>query len=334
MKEAMFWEKANGKLECTLCPHRCKISDGKRGICGVRENRKGTLQSLIYGMATSVTPDPIEKKPLYHFHPGTYALSFGTVGCNFKCQHCQNYSISQADFEGTRFKRFTPEKVVDSAKRLKCDGIAWTYNEPTIWYEFTYDASILAKEEGLYTCYVTNGYIESEPLEKISPYLDAMNIDVKSYSNDFYKKICKGKLQPVLDTCMLAKKLDIFIEFTYLVIPGENDDEAGLEKFCTWVTEALGENTPVHFSRFHPDYHMLDSQSTPLSTLSKAYEIAKKSGINYVYLGNVPHGEYENTFCHACGNLLIERVGFSTKGYYAQEAKCPKCGEAIPIIER
>jgi len=333
MKEAMFWEKVNGKLQCTLCPHRCKISDGKRGICGVRESRNGALQSLIYGMATSVTPDPIEKKPLYHFHPGTYALSFGTVGCNFKCRHCQNYSISQADFEGMRFKRLTPEKVVEKAKKLKCEGIAWTYNEPTIWYEFTYDASILAKEAGLYTCYVTNGFIEAEPLEKISHYLDAMNIDVKSYSNDFYKRICKGKLQPVLDTCRLARKLDIFIELTYLVIPGENDDEDQLTEFCTWVKENLGENTPVHFSRFHPDYQMLDAKATPMSTLGSAFDIAKKAGIKYVYLGNVPHGEYENTFCPKCENLLIERVGFSTRGYYAQDAKCPKCGETIPIIE-
>ncbi|UCE39224.1 MAG: AmmeMemoRadiSam system radical SAM enzyme [Thermoplasmata archaeon] len=332
MKEAMFWEKLeNNKIECTLCPHRCTISQGKRGICGVRENQKGTLNTLIYGLATSVTPDPIEKKPLFHFFPGSYVLSFGTVGCNFKCQHCQNYGISQAKIEGTRFQRLKKEDVISIAKRYKCEGIAWTYNEPTIWFEFTYDASVLAKKEGLYTCYVTNGFIEAEPLKKISPYLDAMNIDVKSFNNDFYKKVCKSKLQPVLDTCILAKKLDILVELTYLIIPTKNDSEKEIRDYCRWVVDNLGENTPVHFSRFHPDYKMHDQIATPMSTLNRAYEIAGEEGLRFIYLGNVPHGDYENTYCPECGEMLIERIGFSTRSHYAKDAKCHKCGFIIPL---
>ncbi|UCE74547.1 MAG: AmmeMemoRadiSam system radical SAM enzyme [Methanomassiliicoccales archaeon] len=334
MKESMFWQKLeDDKVECLLCPHRCKISPGKLGVCGVRENRKGKLNTLIYGLATSVTPDPIEKKPLFHFHPGTYVLSFGTVGCNLKCIHCQNYSISQAKIEGMRMKNLKKEDIVTIAQRYKCEGIAWTYNEPTIWYEFTYDASKIAKEKGLYTCYVTNGFIEKEPLEKISPYLDAMNIDVKSFHNDFYKKTCKGKLQPVLDTCELAKELGIFIELTYLIIPGLNDSESEIANYCKWIAESLGENTPIHFSRFHPDYKMQDTIATPMSTLTRAHEIAKEAGIKYVYLGNVPHGDYENTYCPECGELLIERIGFSTRAHYVKNGKCPKCELATPLIQ-
>jgi pyruvate formate lyase activating enzyme len=334
MTEAMFWRKLdNGKVVCELCPHLCKISLGKCGICEVRENKKGTLHSLIYGLATSVTPDPIEKKPLFHFHPGTYVLSFGTVGCNLKCMHCQNFAISQAKIEAMRFKRLKVEDVVDIARRYKCDGIAWTYNEPTIWYEFTYDASVLAKKEGLYTCYVTNGFIESEPLKKINPYLDAMNIDVKSFTNDFYKKTCKAKLKPVLDTCKLAKELGIFIELTYLIIPQNNDLESEITEFCSWVVENLGEDTPVHFSRFHPDYKMRDAIATPISTLEKAHAIAKSTGLRYVYIGNVPHGDYENTYCPNCNELLIERIGFSTKQHHIKKGLCPKCDLRLPLVD-
>jgi pyruvate formate lyase activating enzyme len=332
MKEALVWKRLdNDKVQCELCPHLCKISSGKRGTCGVRENQKGKLVTLIYGLATSVTPDPIEKKPLFHFHPGTYVLSFGTVGCNLKCLHCQNYGISQAKLEAMRFKRLKVEEVIDIAKRYKCDGVAWTYNEPTIWYEFTYDASVLAKKEGLYTCYVTNGFIESEPLKKIAPYLDAMNIDVKSFANDFYKKTCKAKLEPVLETCYLARKLGIFIELTYLIIPQSNDHESELTDFCQWVVQNLGEDTPVHFSRFHPDYKMQDAIATPISTLEGAYEIAKSAGLNFVYIGNVPHGDYENTYCPNCGELLIERIGFSTKQHHIKSGMCPKCNLKLPL---
>lgn len=334
MKEAMFWKKLEkNRVECMLCPHRCTISHGKRGICGVRENKHGTLNSLIYGLATSVTPDPIEKKPLFHFYPGTYVLSFGTVGCNLRCLHCQNYDISQAQFEDRSLRNLDVKDVVRIAKKYKCEGVAWTYNEPSVWYEFTYDASVAAKKEGLYTCYVTNGFIEKEPLENIGPYLDAMNVDVKSFRDDFYKKTCKAKLQPVLDTCVLARELGIFLELTYLVIPTRNDSEREITDYCKWVVDNLGEETPAHFSRFHPDYKMTDSIATPMSTLTRAYDIAKKAGLKYVYLGNVPHDDHENTYCPECQELLMERVGFSTRRHYVKDGKCPKCGSAIPLIQ-
>ncbi|MEW6070463.1 MAG: AmmeMemoRadiSam system radical SAM enzyme, partial [Candidatus Thermoplasmatota archaeon] len=212
MKEALFWEKkSDNKVQCLLCPHKCSISEGKRGICGVRENKDGKLYSLIYGLASSVCPDPIEKKPLYHFYPATSVLSFGTVGCNFKCRHCQNWSISQATPESYGFglEKITGEEILRLAKRYDCKGVAWTYNEPAIWYEFTYDCSKLAKQNGLYTVYVTNGYINEEPLRELSKYLDAMNIDTKAFKEDFYKDICSAKLEPVLRTCELAKELGI-----------------------------------------------------------------------------------------------------------------------------
>ena len=333
MKDAMFWKKADNKIECMLCPHRCKISEGKRGICGVRENHKGKLKTLIYGLASSVTPDPIEKKPLFHFYPGTYVLSFGTVGCNLRCLHCQNHGISQAEFEARKLRKLNVEDVVETAKRYRCHGIAWTYNEPSIWFEFTYDASVVAKKEGLYTCYVTNGFIEKEPLEKIAPFLDAMNIDVKSFSDDFYKKTCKAKLAPVLDTCVLAKNLGIFVELTYLIIPSHNDSETEIAEYCSWVVDNLGNETPVHFSRFHPDYRMLDGTATPMSTLNMALDTAKEAGLKYVYLGNVPHGNYENTYCPKCKELLIERIGFSTHEHYVKDGVCPKCNQTIPLIQ-
>lgn len=333
MKEAMFYEKKDNKIRCLLCPHSCLISDGKRGICGVRENRNGVLYSLIYGEASSITPDPIEKKPLYHFYPGSTALSFGTIGCNFRCLHCQNYSISQAKYGAYPLERITPEEIISKAKKYNCKGIAWTYNEPTIWYEFTYDASKIAKEKNLYTVYVTNGYINEEPLKKIAPYLDAMNIDVKAFNNDFYKNVCSGSLEPVLKTVETAKKLGIHVELTYLVILGYNDDEKEIKDFCEWVKNKVGPETPVHFSRFYPHYKMGDVVPTPMETMLKAYEIAKKE-FDYVYLGNVMHGEYENTYCPQCKTLLIERHNFFVEKYNLEDTKCPSCGNPTPIINR
>ena len=333
MKEAMFWEKEKDKIRCLLCPHSCLIPEGKRGMCGVRENRNGVLYSLIYGEASSICPDPIEKKPLYHFYPGSTALSFGTIGCNFRCLHCQNYSISQAKYGSYPLEKITAEEIISLAKKYNCKGIAWTYNEPTIWYEFTYDASKTAKENNLYTVYVTNGYINEEPLKKIARYLDAMNIDVKSMNEEFYHKICGGSLSPVLNTVKLAKKLDIHVELTYLIIPGHNDKEGDIKEFCEWASDEIGPETPVHFSRFYPHYKMSSLPPTPMETMLKAYEIGKKE-LDYVYLGNVTHGEYENTCCQKCKTLLIERIGFSVEKCSLKDNKCPKCGKPINIINR
>jgi pyruvate formate lyase activating enzyme len=332
-KEASFWKKIEGnKIQCNLCPHNCKISEDKIGICGVRKNENGKLYSLIYGSASSVAADPIEKKPLYHFFPGTYALSMGTVGCNFKCSHCQNYGISTADSDSNYIKEITPNDVVKLAKEYDCQGVSYTYNEPTIWHEFCFDSAKLAKKAGLYTCYVTNGYISEEPLRELSSCLDAMNIDVKAFTDGFYNKICKARLEPVLKTCELAKDLGMHIELTYLVIPTYNDSLNEIKAFCKWVVEKLDKNVPIHFSRFHPDYNMIDIPMTPMETLAKIYQTAMEAGILYIFLGNVVHGNYENTTCPKCGNYVIKRVGYTINLDGFKEGKCIKCGYALPIM--
>jgi pyruvate formate lyase activating enzyme len=333
IKEASFWIKIkNGKIQCNLCNHNCKISDGKYGICGVRKNDNGKLLTLIYGSASSIAADPIEKKPLYHFYPGTSAFSMGTVGCNFKCSHCQNYSISTANPDYFNINDISPDQVVEYAKNYNCKGVSYTYNEPTIWHEFTYDSAKLVKKAGLYTCYVTNGYICEDPLREISPYLDAMNIDVKAFNKEFYKNICKAELEPVLNTCILAKELGIHIELTYLVIPGLNDSIKDIKKFCDWVIDKLDKNTPIHFSRFHPDYKMNDIPVTSMEILLKIYNISKESGVLFSYLGNVNHGNYENTLCPSCGNLCIERDGYLIKIIGLIDNKCSKCGYKLPLF--
>lgn len=332
-REAIFWKNIDGKkVRCSLCSHNCKISDGKAGVCGVRKNENGKLFSLIYGSASSLASDPIEKKPLYHFYPGTYAFSMGTVGCNFKCDHCQNYTISTANPNFSYMKEVTPNQVIELIKEQNCQGISFTYNEPTIWYEFTFDTAKLAKKAGFYTCYVTNGYIREDPLKEISKYLDAMNIDVKAFNDDFYKKVCKSHLEPVLNTCILAKELGIHIELTYLVIPGYNDSLDEVEEFCKWIVKKLDDITPIHFSRFHPDHNMTNVERTSMVTLLKIYKIAKKSGILFPYLGNVYPGEYENTFCPKCGNICIERKGYNINLDGFHNGKCRKCNSDLPII--
>ena len=330
-KEARFWMAKDGKVQCLLCPHQCMLGDGQRGICGVRENRNGKLFTLIYASCSSAYPDPIEKKPLYHFYPGSLVYSLGTVGCNFKCLHCQNYSISQIRPEEAMLAEILPEEAVERAKEC-CKGIAWTYNEPTIWIEYAYDTAKIAKKHGLYTVFVTNGYINEEPLEEMAGYLDAANIDVKSMSNDFYREICKAKVEPVLHACKLYKEKGVYIELTYLVIPTKNDGLEDIKKFIRWVIDELGEEQVVHFSAFYPQYKMRHIPPTSVKTLLNIYAMAKKEGLKYVYLGNVPHGEYENTYCPNCGNLLIKRYGFSSSIVGLSNGKCNACGEKIPGV--
>jgi pyruvate formate lyase activating enzyme len=333
IKEASFYKKLeNSKVQCNLCSHNCRITEGDTGVCGVRQNKEGKLYSLIYGLCSSMAVDPIEKKPLYHFHPGSSVFSIGAVGCNFSCLHCQNYDISTAKPDFSYSREITSEDVIKHAKEQDCGGIAFTYNEPSIWYEFTLDCAKLAKKQGLYTVYVTNGYISKEPLKQISCVLDAMNIDVKGFTEEFYRKVCNARLQPVLDTCVLAKELGIHIELTYLVIPGYNDSSEEVEKFCLWVVEKLGGNIPVHFSRFHPDHNMLNVSRTPMDTLINVFNIAKKTGLSFVYLGNVASGEYEDTVCPKCGSICIKRVGFSVNLNKLDRGKCKSCGQDLSII--
>jgi len=330
-KIAKFWEKKDSVVRCRLCPHNCIIREGKRGVCKVRENRNGKLYTLVYASCSSANVDPIEKKPLFHFYPGSLVYSLSTVGCNLKCLHCQNYAISQITPEEAFLIELPPEKAVGEALKTS-DGIAFTYNEPTIWWEYAYDTSKLAKKHGLYTVFVTNGYINEEPLKEIAPYLDAANVDIKSMDDEFYRRITRARLQPVLQAAKLYKELGIHLEMTYLIIPTKNDAEWQIKKFIEWVLNEFGDEQVVHFTAFYPTYKMMHIPPTPLKTLVKAYEMAKQHGLKYVYLGNVPHGEYENTYCPKCGNLLIERHGFHARIVGLKNGKCSKCGAKIPVI--
>lgn len=330
MKEAKYWEPVeDGAVKCNLCPHHCLIQEGGNGICRVRENKKGKLYSIIYGKAASLAVDPIEKKPLYHFHPGTKVLSYGTMGCNFKCKYCQNASLSYGDPKSPFLEDHTVEDIVRKAS--KYDGVAWTYNEPTISYEFSYDVFKKLKEKhGGYTVYVTNGYIEEQPLKDLAPYLDAMNIDVKAFDDGFYKKIVRGKLQPVLDTCELAVDLGIHVEVTYLVVPGYNDSREEIRDFSEWVKNSLGEDTVIHFSRFHPDHDMRNVPATSEKKMKKARKIALDSGLNFVYLGNLPADN--DTRCPECEKTIVSRSFFSSSNVELDDGRCPDCGREIPII--
>ncbi len=329
---AKHWTKLeDNKVRCELCPFRCVLKEGQTGVCRVRKNIGGKLYSLIYGGVSSMAVDPIEKKPLFHFHPSSQVFSLSTVGCNLRCKHCQNWEISQTGpNEFPYLREYSPEEIV--AMALNYDGVAWTYNEPTIWHEFTLDTSKLLKKEGLYTVYVTNGYINEEPLREIAQYLDAMNIDVKAFNDEFYRKIVGGRLEPVLNTVKIAHSLGKHIELTYLIIPTLNDKEEEIKKFAEWVY-SLSPEIPVHFSRFFPMYKLTNLPPTPVKIVHKAYEIAKKVGLEYVYLGNTWEPKYESTYCPNCGNLLIDREYYTTRVVgLTKDGKCKKCGKKINIV--
>jgi len=333
MKLAKHWDKKDGKAKCNLCYQSCLISPGKRGFCGVRENRKGKLYTLVYGKAVSANADPIEKKPLYHFYPGSRSFSIATVGCNFRCEFCQNFDISQARPEEISGIDLPPERVVELTKEYGCQGIAYTYTEPTIFYEYTLDTAKLAKKQGLYNVYVTNGYIQEKPLKQLSKYLDAANIDLKGFDEEFYAKFCKAKLKNVLKCIMNYHKLGIWIELTNLIVPGVNDNPKKIREMCEWVKDNLGTGVPLHFSRFFPHFKMTDKPPTNIETLIKAHRIAKEVGIKYVYIGNVPGGREDNTYCWKCNRLLIERFGFSVlENKIIKDKKCPKCKARIDVV--
>ncbi|MCL4490843.1 MAG: AmmeMemoRadiSam system radical SAM enzyme [Nitrospirae bacterium] len=330
MREARLYEKLDGgKVKCFLCSQYCSISPGKRGICAVRENRDGTLYTLVYGKVAAKHVDPIEKKPLFHFYPGSRSYSIATVGCNFKCLHCQNYQISQyprhyPDIPG---EDMTPEQVVREAELAGCQSISYTYTEPTIFLEFVYDCARLARERGISNVFVSNGYTSPDAARLIAPYLDADNIDLKG-DDAFYKKIVGAKLQPVLDTIRLMKELGVWIEITTLIIPDYNDSD----EFLTWAAEfikSVDAAIPWHVSQFYPTYELLDKPRTPLSTLRKAKEIGLKAGLKYVYEGNVPGEGGENTYCPSCKQLLIQRFGFALTAVAMNDSKCPECGTRV-----
>ncbi|WP_456418560.1 AmmeMemoRadiSam system radical SAM enzyme [Methanocaldococcus infernus] len=330
MKEAMFYKRLNGKVQCLLCPRHCIIPEGKRGFCWNRVNINGKLYAIGYGKVCSLAIDPIEKKPLYHFYPGSKCLSLAIAGCNFRCLHCQNWEVSQRAPDEVVYREMEPGEVIELALSYEVQGLSYTYTEPTVYYEFMYDCSVLAKERGLYNTMVTNGYIEKEPLKALT--MDAMNIDIKG-NERFYREVCKAELDPVLETCKLAKKLGIWVEITNLIIPGYNDNVDDI-LFIVEFVKSLGREVPLHFTRFHPDYKLLNVPPTPVEILERARELALEEGLKYVYIGNVPGHEGENTYCPRCGALLIERDIFGIKivDLDLESKKCLVCGEKIDII--
>ena len=331
--EAYLYESLkDNEVKCNLCNHRCNIKNNRRGICGVRENRGGVLETLVYGKVIARNIDPIEKKPLFHFLPGSLSYSIATVGCNFKCRFCQNADIAQmpSDRNGRIVgDAFTPEDVVAAALKGDCKTIAYTYTEPTVYFEFAYDTAKLATEKGIRNVFVTNGYMTEEALQMIHPFLDAANVDLKAFTEDFYKTACKAKLVHVKETLKRMKSLGIFVEVTTLIIPGLNDDKKVLENLSAFLVDALGPETPWHISRFHPTYKLMDRPPTPVETLIRAREIGIKAGLKYVYTGNVPGESGEKTFCDQCDRLLIDRWGFNVQNNRIKNGKCPQCGAAV-----
>jgi len=331
MREAMLYEKlGDGRVRCNLCAHRCVIAPGRRGICGVRENRDGTLYSLVYGKAISLAVDPIEKKPLFHFLPGSRAYSVATVGCNFHCLNCQNYAISQYPREHSGRiigEDVSPSEIVADAIAHGCQTIAYTYTEPTVFFEYAYDTARLAHEKGLKNVFVSNGYMTEEAAEVIIPYLDGINIDLKGISDKFYHEVAGGNLRPVLDSIARFYRAGVWVEVTTLVIPGMNDSPEELR----WTAEAIygiSPGIPWHISRFYPAYRLRELPPTPVETLQTAKRIGEEVGLRYIYLGNVP-GEGEDTYCPQCGTRLIKRIGFAVKENRLQGGRCPKCGAQI-----
>jgi len=333
MKEALFYEKLEGgKVKCGLCRFRCLIAVGRRGLCGVRENRDGVLYSLVYGISVAEQVDPIEKKPLFHFLPGSRSYSFATMGCNFRCRHCQNFSISQPPRENGRIlgSRLLPDEIVARALAADCRSISYTYTEPTIFFEYAYDTAVLAHRAGLKNVFVTNGYMTEEALSFLHPFLDAANIDLKGFTDSFYRDIVGGaELGEVLASIRLHQRLGIWLEITTLIIPGLNDSDEELTAIARFIADEIGSDTPWHVSRFYPTYRMTDRPGTPIETLRRARQIGIAAGLRHVYEGNVPGAGGENTWCPGCSALLVSRCGFRIEEISVRNGKCPSCGSVV-----
>ncbi len=358
LKEALFYTRmADGRVCCTLCPHDCKIREGRRGACGVRVNREGVLYTLVYDTVVSSAIDPIEKKPFFHFQPGSTSYSIATVGCNLRCLFCQNWEISQwpkgkrplqdevnpeapdpvcPQMEAAPHRiigeHATPQQIVDVAVRSGAKSIAYTYTEPTIFYELSYETAALARVRGLKNVFVTNGFISEPALRQISTVLDAANVDLKFFTDDSYRRICGARLQPVLEAIRLYRQLGVWVEVTTLVIPGLNDSEEELRQIAKFV-RSVGPEVPWHVSQFYPAYKMVDRGRTPVGTLRHAREIGLETGLRYVYEGNVPGEGGEHTYCYVCKALLINRYGFFIRRNRVRESRCPECGTPIDGVE-
>jgi len=332
MKKALFFEKQKNKtVQCTLCPHNCIIPENKKGFCKTRKNIKGILYSSVYGKPCALAVDPIEKKPLFHFLPGSKVLSLGTAGCNLGCDFCQNYDTAQEDPENVDSYDLLPEEIVKKAIKTKCKSIGYTYNEPTVFYEYVLDIAKLAHKNGLKNIMVTNGYINQKPLKKLYKYIDAANVDLKGFNEQYYKKTCKAELAPILESIKTMKKMGVWLELTNLIVPGLNDNPKETRMMCRWITDNLGEKQVLHFSRFFPCYKLFNLHPTPIETLKKAEQIAKQEGLKYVYLGNV--AEKDITYCPKCSNPVIERAQFNVLKNLLKNGKC-SCKQKIDGIFR
>ena len=335
MREARLYRAAKGGfVDCFLCSFRCHIADGKAGVCGVRENVGGTLYTHVYGRVVAAHVDPVEKKPLFHFQPGSRSYSIATVGCNFRCLHCQNFEISQMPREEKRIlgDEMTPEEVVEAAIKTLSSSISYTYTEPTIFFEFAADTASLAKGKKLKNIFVTNGYMTKECLGEMKGVLDAANVDIKGFTEPFYKKMCGARLAPVLESIEYMRSLGIWVEITTLVIPGRNDSNEELRSIAKWIFKT-DKAMPWHISAFHPAYKLLNLPRTPVETIERARDIGLEEGVRYVYTGNIPGMKGESTFCWSCRKMLIERHGFTVKKNLIEGTKCPHCKAVIDGVD-
>jgi len=325
-----YWRALpDGRVECSLCPRACRLQEGQRGLCFVRAREGGAIVLTTYGRSSGFCVDPIEKKPLNHFLPGTPVLSFGTAGCNLTCKFCQNWDISKSRETDTLADAASPEQVADAAERLGCRSVAFTYNDPVVFHEYAIDVADACRERGIKSVAVTAGYVCTEPRAEFYAHMDAANVDLKGFTDRFYHQVCGGRLEPVKETLVyLKRETRVWFELTTLLIPGENDTEAEVEEMTQWVVTALGPDVPMHFTAFHPDYRMTDKDHTPPATLERAQRIARKNGVRYAYTGNVDNPRGESTYCHACGALLVERDRYRLGAWgLTGDGRCARCGE-------
>jgi pyruvate formate lyase activating enzyme len=331
--EAKFYQKLEGrKVKCKLCPRACVVGDRERGYCGVRENRGGTYYTLVHSRVCAAHVDPIEKKPLFHYLPGTNAFSLATAGCNVNCKFCQNWDISQSRPEQIPADYLPPQRIAQLAQQYHCPTIAYTYSEPVVFSEFLMDTADAGHQAGIHSVAVSNGYMQEESLKAAYGKMDAVKIDLKSFSDSFYKKVVTGELKPVLESLVTLRKMGKWTEIVYLVIPTLNDDDAGFRGLAQWIKANLGPDVPLHFTQFHPEYLLKNLPITPVKTLERAKAIADAEGLHYVYIGNVPGHPAQNTYCPKCRKVLVERIGFTASKVLIQKNACPYCKQPIPGV--
>jgi len=331
--EAKFYEKLpNKKIKCVLCPRECVIDDRERGFCGVRENREGTYYTLVHSRPCTFHVDPIEKKPFFHFLPGTLSFSLATAGCNVNCKFCQNWQISQVRPEQVRSVDLPPSRVASTASEYSCRSVSYTYSEPVVFYEYMIDSAQATRRLGIRNAVVTNGFIQPEPLSKLCEQVDAIKVDLKSFSERFYREVVNGELKPVLENLVRVRKAGTWLEIVYLIIPTLNDGDSEFRNLSKWLKRELGTDVPIHFTRFHPEYLLKNLTPTPTARLESAHAIAKAEGLRYVYLGNLPGHPAENTFCPSCRRVVVQRTGFVTRKLELKAGRCPGCQFAIPGI--